>query len=176
MKNFFIALLIIGSLALGGFIISLGMPEGSPEVPQELIFSSSDELSHNWGEINILGGDVTKTFTLTNDQKAPLVLSGAVTSCMCTTAEFTLNDGSKSGVFGMHGGPDWTHTVQPGESFDVKVTFDPLAHGPSATGPIMRTVNVISKPDLERKEVHYTRIDVSGDVLSEADYQAKYGS
>jgi len=176
MKNFFIALLIIGSLTLGGFIISLGMPEGSPETPQELSFSSSEELSHDWGAINILGGDVTKTFTLTNDQKAPLVLSGAVTSCMCTTAEFQLSDGSTSPSFGMQGGDDWTYTVTPGESFDVEVTFDPLAHGPSATGPIMRTVNVIGKSDLKAKEVHYTRIDVSGDVLSEADYQAKHES
>lgn len=140
------------------------------------IFVSEQSLVHDWGDINIMGGEVSKTFTLRNGENVPLMLIGAVTSCMCTTGEFTLSDGSRSGEFGMHGGPEWNHLVQPGELFDVKVTFDPLAHGPEATGPITRTVNVISQPDLTAKGVQYTRIDVRGDVLSEADYQSQYES
>ena len=182
MQKIIIAVLIVGSLAIGGYIVSLGMTDSTSnantiaETGHSGLFTSSEELVYDWGDINIMGGDVSQTFTLTNSEEEPLLLRGAMTSCMCTTAEFILKDGSKSGAFGMHGGPEWTHIVQPGESFDVTVTFDPMAHGPSATGPITRTVNVISKPDLKAKGVQYTRIDVSGDVLSEADYQAKYES
>lgn len=182
MQKFIIAVLVIGSLAIGGYVVSLGMDNSTSNANSVVesghsgLFTSVEELVHDWGDINISGGDVSKTFTLTNSEDEPLMLRGAMTSCMCTTAEFTLSDGSKSGAFGMHGGPEWTHLVQPGESFDVEVVFDPMAHGPEATGPITRTVNIISKPDLKAKGVQYTRIDVSGDVLSEADYQSQYES
>ncbi len=178
MQKTFIAILVAGSLVLGAFILSFANKGDQPVVSENSghsgVFTSLTELTHDWGDINILGGVVTHDFTLTNTESTPLLLSGAVTSCMCTTADFTISDGSSSGEFGMHGGPDWTHTVQPGESFDIAVTFDPMAHGPTATGPISRTVNVIGKPDPSSKAVVYTRIDVTGDVLSEVDYQAKY--
>ncbi|MGE3278287.1 MAG: DUF1573 domain-containing protein [Candidatus Altimarinota bacterium] len=135
-------------------------------------FTSLEPLSFDWGNINIAGGNVTKTFTLRNDEKQPLLLTGAVTSCMCTTAVFNLQDGSKSPAFGMQGGEEWSYEVQPEESFEVTVIYDPMAHGPTATGQIIRTVNVISKPDVNGKGIVYTRIDVKGNVLSESDYQA----
>ena len=167
----------IKHLSIGILSLALIGCSTTPVATHDLgIFTSDQPLVHSWGDINIMDGNVTKTFTLRNDEEEPLLLIGAMTSCMCTTAEFTLHDGSTSGVFGMHGGPEWSHMVQPGESFDVQVTFDPLAHGPSATGPIMRTVNVISDPDPDVQGVQYTRIDVSGDVLSEIDYQAQYES
>jgi hypothetical protein len=135
-------------------------------------FTSLEPLSFDWGNINIAGGNVSKTFPLTNTENEPLLVTGAVTSCMCTTAFFTLQDGSISPVFGMQGGKNWSHEVKPGESFEVTVIYDPMAHGPTATGPITRTVNVISKPDVNGKGIVYTRIDVKGNVLSESDYQA----
>lgn len=140
--------------------------------PTDGTFSSLDPLVYDWGNINIAGGNVTKTFTLRNDEKQPLLLTGAVTSCMCTTAVLTLQDGSRSPVFGMQGGEDWSHEVQPEESFEVTVIYDPMAHGPTATGPIARTVNVISKPDATKKGIVYTRIDVRANVLSETEFQA----
>ncbi len=178
MQKALIALLVTSSLVLGAFIVSLANTDkGQNSLPgsgHSGVFSSTSELTHDWGDINIFGGLVTQEFTLTNTEAEPLLLTGAVTSCMCTTADITVNDGSSSGEFGMHGGPEWTHVVQPGESFDIAVTFDPMAHGPSATGPINRTVNVISKPNPKAQEVVYTRIDVRANVLSEADYQSKY--
>jgi len=135
-------------------------------------FTSPEPLIYDWGDINIAGGNVTKTFTLRNDETQPLLLTGAVTSCMCTTAVFTLQDGSKSPSFGMQGGEEWSYEVQPEETFEVTVIFDPMAHGPNATGPIARTVNVISKSDQKKKGVLYTRIDVRGNVLSEAEFKA----
>ncbi len=177
MQKLLIALLVVGSLGFSAYVLSL-----APSAPAQLIsepttvssFSSDYDLTHDWGDIDIMGGEVQKTFVLTNTEEEPLLLSGAVSSCMCTVAEFVLADGSRSGDFGMHGGPDWSYLVEPGESFDVEVTFDPMAHGPDATGPISRTVNVISKVDESSEALAYTRIDVRGDVLSETDYQTKY--
>lgn len=174
MKNLLIAVLFIGSLLFSGYILTLS--PGETVVLEDLsypeaIFASEMPLEHNWEDINIMGGKVSKDFTLKNTQDIPLYLEGAVTSCMCTTAFFTLQDGTESGAFGMHGGPNWSAVIAPGESFDVKVVFDPLAHGPEATGPIQRTVNVIGRSTPDSEGISYTRIDVRGEVLSEADFQ-----
>jgi hypothetical protein len=177
MQKLLIGLLVVGSLSFSAYVLTL-----APSAPAVLTsqstsvssFSSASALNHDWGDIDIMGGKVTKVFSLSNSEDEALLLSGAVSSCMCTVAEFVLDDGTRSGDFGMHGGPDWSHMIDPGESFDVEVTFDPMAHGPSATGPISRTVNVISKVDRSSETLAYTRIDVRGDVLSEADYQTKY--
>jgi len=158
-------------LAFSLFISACGSTQDTL-APTAGTFSSLEPLSYDWGKLNIAGGNVSKTFTLTNSEKNPLLLTGAMTSCMCTTAFFTLQDGSQSPVFGMQGGENWSHTVQPGESFEVTVIYDPMAHGPTATGPVTRTINVISKTDVNGKGVVYTRIDVKGNVLSESDYQA----
>lgn len=135
------------------------------------VFVSEQGLFHDWGNINIMGGNVTKSFTLTNNNPNSLLLTGAVTSCMCTSAQFTLKDNSKSPVFGMHENATWTYEVQPNESFEVNVIFDPLAHGPSATGPVQRIVNVISDPDPSVKGVTYTSLDLRGNVLPEATFK-----
>lgn len=170
MKNIFLVLTLASSLLLGGCRVIETASDGINPSFHSGVFSSVTSLDHDWKEINIAGGDVEHTFTLTNNESETLLLDGAVTSCMCTTAEFKMSDGSDSGSFGMHGGPEWSYEVQPGESFDVRVIFDPMAHGPTATGPIRRTVNVISKPDPSSSSVVYTPINVSGDVLSEADF------
>lgn len=178
MQKVLITTLVVGSVAFTGFVFFSANSDPTAEVVSTAqhsgLFTSAQALNHDWGDINIFGGDVSKTFTLMNSEDEPLLLSGAVSSCMCTSAEFMLSDGSRSGVFGMHGGPDWNHMVQPGESFELTVTFDPMAHGPTATGPIARTVNVIGQPNPDQKGSVYTRIDVRGDVLSEEDYNFKY--
>jgi hypothetical protein len=177
MQKILISVLVFASIAFGAYVFTLA-PVGPATVvssEQDLTFSSPTELVHDWGDINIVGGLVHKTFSLSNTTAEPIYLAGAVSSCMCTVAEFILDDGSKSGEFGMHGGPEWSNRIEPGESFDVKVTFDPMAHGPSATGPISRTVNVIGKVDSSSQSVSYTRIDVRGDVLSQDNYQLQHG-
>lgn len=127
-------------------------------------------LKHDWGKINIKGGDVEHTFTFKNTGQEDVYLKSAKTSCMCTTARYRLPDGSISPEYGMHQNPTyWAAQVKPGETFDVEVVFDPLAHGPDATGPIQRTVTLLTSA---RENGGIVRLDVLGDVLSEDAYQA----
>ncbi len=70
----------------------------------------------------------------------------------------------------MHDNPtSWSAEIKPNETFEVNVFFDPLAHGPTGTGAIKRTIQLltsaVNQPVAELK--------VSGVVLSEADYKAK---
>ncbi|MGE3279132.1 MAG: DUF1573 domain-containing protein [Candidatus Altimarinota bacterium] len=155
-------------------LVLLGCASSSVPGPSEPGFSSQQSSFHDWGDIDIMGGSVSHDFILQNTTQKPLLLRGAVTSCMCTTAQVTLQDGTLSPVFGMHENEEWSYEVQPDESFQVKVVFDPLAHGPTAVGPVRRTVNIISDADPENRGITYTRLDVQGNVVSEANYQQSY--
>lgn len=70
-------------------------------------------------------GPVSQDFQVRNLGDGPLAISGVSTSCGCTTAEV----GSQQ--------------LAAGESTDLTVTYDPLAHD-GATGDYMRLVYVRS--------------------------------
>jgi|GEM_PF-212509 len=138
-----------------------------------------EELEFDWENINIRGGLVRHDFEMNNTGTEDLILKGASTSCMCTKAELLLPDGSSSPQFGMHNNPtNWSHSIKPGESFTVRTTFDPMAHGPLATGPVKRSVMLVtsSMPNEfavqspQELENTVTTITVSGNVLSEDEY------
>lgn len=118
----------------------LDMEQGQADSPL-----AADEWRHDFGEIPIDGGDVTTTFTLTNQGEDAAQLAAVYTSCGCTSAVLEFTDGSSVGPFGMpgHGAmPELERNLEPGESFDVQVTFDPAAHGPQGLGSVMRAVNI----------------------------------
>lgn len=141
---------------------------------------------HDWGDINIKGGLVEHRFEFRNDGTEDLYLKSAKTSCMCTSARYNLPDGGISPKYGMHPKSNsWSAVIKPGETFGVDIWFDPMAHGPKSTGPIRRTVTLItsSKPDDQlTKRVTgsvngaITELFVNGNVLSEEDYKAKNNS
>lgn len=99
-----------------------------------------DEMSHDWGEIDMDGGNVEKTFRIRNTGKADLEVTNFKTSCMCTEVRVSI-DGVGSPAFGMHTRSSWKGVISPGQTADVQVVFDPLFHGPQATGPITRLVS-----------------------------------
>jgi hypothetical protein len=70
-------------------------------------------------------GPVSEVFQVRNAGDGPLEISGVSTSCGCTTAEV----GSQQ--------------LAAGESTDLTVTYDPLAHD-GATGDFMRLVYIHS--------------------------------
>ncbi|MDP2691271.1 MAG: DUF1573 domain-containing protein [bacterium] len=169
-------------LLLGSFLLLFSLSAcswfTSSPPPSDIApaFSSvNGSFEFDWGDINIAGGTVEHTFTLKNEGASEILLKGASTSCMCTTASIKLPNGTESPSFGMNNPSNtWSYPVKPGESFTVLVVFDPMAHGPTATGPIKRTIDVISDPDPSDGAVQYTRLQTSGDVLSEADYLLKH--
>lgn len=113
-------------------------------------------LNHEFGTINMYDGDVTHTFTLSNESNEAIVLGEVYTSCMCTTAQAIYSDGSTSAIAGMrgHGSPTYLNkTIEAGESLDIEAVFDPAAHGPSGVGPIHRSIfiktNSTTQPQIE---------------------------
>lgn len=119
------------------------------------------EATHDWGEIDINGGNASKDFQIKNTGTSDLFVTNFETSCMCTETQVMIN-GEKSPVFGMHSQSGWTGTIKPGETADILVVFDPLFHGPEGTGPITRLVSFNSN-DSDNKTVEFK---LSGNVIS----------
>ena len=141
------ALIIIASIVIGGGIIlwsyqsSKSTESGISGVSGTLVAA---EKVYDFGEVSMAKGLVEHEFILSNSSSAPVKISQAETSCMCTIAYLRVNDGKEIGPFGMpgHGGPRGTAnlTVQPGEKLIVRAVFDPAAHGPAGVGAVERAV------------------------------------
>jgi len=107
----------------------------------EQVVISTDEKKYDWGTIDINSGIVNKTFTIENKGTGVLKLYDVETSCMCTTAQLITKD-KTSKKFGMHDPSYSVFDVQPGESAELLVEFDPIFHGPSGVGDISRTITI----------------------------------
>lgn len=151
MKTKVAIVIIITALLIGlGFMLS---SEGNKTAPQTQDVTQNDSQItvnskvYDFGTIDIFGGKVETEFVLTNSGSQDVTITEGTTSCGCTAAEV-------SGVsFGMHTKMDRQIMVPAGESETLTVIYDPLAHGPDATGPVQRSVflktDSNTTPDLE---------------------------
>ncbi|OGY49564.1 MAG: hypothetical protein A3B89_01795 [Candidatus Buchananbacteria bacterium RIFCSPHIGHO2_02_FULL_40_13] len=112
-------------------------------------FLSADETSYDFGTISMANKLVNKVFKVTNTTNQEVSIDTIVTSCMCTTAYLQGAEG-ELGPFGMPGhgglaGNRVNETIKPGETRDLKVVFDPNAHGPAGVGAINRSITLTGK-------------------------------
>lgn len=104
------------------------------------------------GKVTMSEGINTKDVTFKNTSQFPIQITAMETSCMCTKVQIVHEDGKKSALKGMvgHGGGSaaMLETIKPSEEATLRVSFDPNAHGPSATGPITRDITITTNnPD-----------------------------
>lgn len=143
-----IKILIISAVILivGGTVI--GMAVANKEEGESQIAGSPklevSEKRYDLGTISMADGLARHRVELTNSGDGDLTLSSIKTSCMCTEAVLVAG-GKKSPKFGMHTtSAFWSETIGPGESAELEIIYDPNAHGPEATGPVTRTVTLLS--------------------------------
>ena len=150
MKTNTTLLIIIGAVVIGGGIL-LFSGNGDQTAETVPVASAStlavDRQLHDFGEIDIFSGVVTTEFALTNEGSDDIVVKEGTTSCGCTNAEL-------GGIsFGMHEAMNKEFVIPAGETKDLTVIYDPLAHGPSGTGLAQRSVflktNSSVTPELE---------------------------
>ncbi|MBQ8989267.1 MAG: DUF1573 domain-containing protein, partial [Prevotella sp.] len=80
-----------------------GMTMSMAQKPAQIKF---EKTTHNFGSFSEKNSKVTCTFTYTNVGEQPLVINQAIASCGCTVPEYTKTP------------------VQPGESGEIKVTYN----------------------------------------------------
>ena len=104
---------------------------------------SVEEKLYDFGDIRMADGNVEKIFTFKNQTTENIKLSKLETSCMCTSA-FIENGGQLRGPFGMEGmqNNNTQEVIKAGASFNVKVVYDPNAHGPAGVGIIDRFIKL----------------------------------
>lgn len=115
-------------------------------------------------EIPIMNGKVEAKFSFKNEGDTKVLITDGETSCMCTEAIIKDNKGNKSSLIKMKGHgvtKPINKTVNPGETLSLIAIFDPMAHGPNATGPIRR--DVILKTN--SAETPTIRFSFSGNVI-----------
>ena len=152
MKTVIITMVIMVALIVGVKYFSpdqveqtVGSTQVSEDVDTGLVSSGVEIVGNNFdvGDIPIGGGNIDAEFSFKNIGSETLKLTHGSTSCMCTEAVILKKDGEMSPRIKMpgHGSSgDMSMELAPGEEAVLTATFDPMAHGPNALGPITRDV------------------------------------
>ena len=102
----------------------------------------ASEMLYDFGTISMKDGLASHLFAVKNLTEGDIEIKTINTSCMCTSAYIQSISG-ENGPFGMVGMgfiPPANEMIRAGESRDVKVVYDPNAHGPAGVGAINRFV------------------------------------
>jgi len=132
---------------LGG-LIWIARPDGQSSSASSAtsndILTVEEANNYDFGTISMAAGKVRHTFKIKNISEKTVIVNKIYTSCMCTTAIFSLS-GKQFGPYGMPGHgiiSGINQAINPGEEADVEVIFDPAAHGPAGVGQIQRTITI----------------------------------
>lgn len=147
-----IIVIVVAIVGLGGLIWwGKSVQENNPSVLGTTNNSQSSlttpENFYDFGTISMKNGKVEKIFKVTNSSNQDITVESVLTSCMCTTAYLESPDGEK-GPFGMAGMgfvPKANEIIGAGETRDIKVVYDPNAHGPAGVGNIDRSITLTEK-------------------------------
>ena len=125
-KKFIKFVLVIPALA--GLFLLASVPQFSTKANEKNFwYMTEDEITidrtaHDFGTIKEEAGNVSATFIITNNTKAPILITNVVRSCGCTA-------------------PSWTkEPIEPGQTGEVTATFDPK----SRRGPFDKTITIIT--------------------------------
>ncbi len=144
-KVIIIGAIVTLALLFGGlfFMSRSQQPQVSvnPQATGQLV---TGESFYDFGSVSMAKGLISRKFTLTNSGSVPATITKIYTSCMCTKAKLTVA-GQSWGPIGMPGHtaiPDLAVQIDPGQTAEVEVIFDPAAHGPAGVGTIERQVTI----------------------------------
>jgi|GEM_PF-1510854 len=173
--NKILSLIVVSSVLLAACSTKeINLTESGKIQYLESFAQNNENVSHNWGEINIEGGLVSHTFPFENNSEKELLIKSASTSCSCTTVQIETETGEESPVFSMHDNEVWDEVLDPGEKFTVSVVYDPMFHGPDGVGTAVRYAYLeTSATNFENGSLE---LMVSADVLYADEYQAKQGA
>lgn len=140
---FFLVLIGLGGLMWWSKPAQTSAPTAGSNTGAKSALTVSEKL-YDFGTISMANGKVNHLFKVANSTDKDINLESVMTSCMCTTAYLESASGEK-GPFGMAGMGYISSTnevIKAGESREIKVVYDPNAHGPAGVGPVDRFVSL----------------------------------
>ena len=137
-KKFVKFVLVIPALA--GLFLMASVPNFSTKANGENFWYMTedevtiDKIVHDFESVSESGEPVEATFTITNNSKAPILLTNVSATCGCTT-------------------PEWTkEPIEAGKTGKVTATFNPKG----TSGPINKTVTILTSGNPNRFSVRLT--------------------
>ena len=124
---------ILGEKVTTGSVSNITTSPANLDIPEKFF---------DFGIISMAKGEVEHLFTVKNTGVSSINLEKLYTSCMCTVAYIKVGEYDR-GPFGMPGHgivPKVNKELLPNQTAEIKVVFDPAAHGPSGIGKIERVV------------------------------------
>ncbi len=130
-----------------GILGILGRARGVPQVSSAETKKATStlvaaEVLYDFGTISMKNGLVDHVFKITNAGVRDVNVKKITTSCMCTSAYIKSASGEK-GPFGMEGMgyvPPADELIKAGDARNVRVVYNPNAHGPAGVGVIDRLI------------------------------------
>lgn len=124
----------------------------APADAPEIVF---EQENYNFGEVSQADGIVFAYLNFKNEGKGNLIIDKLDSSCGCTSASIVYK-GTEGPLFTMAGHgkenpKDWQVSIAPGEIAQLKIYYDPNAHGEQEEDvlSITRTVTVFSNDPIE---------------------------
>ena len=144
---------------------SLARPELRVEIKNQLIASAPAQApqivfskeKEDMGVISQSQGKVSTIFNFKNEGQGDLIISKLTTSCGCTSAAIVYQ-GKEGPSFTMSmpgnknkNPTNWSVSITPGDTAQVKVYYDPNKHGPQKKAKqfITRTISIFSNDPVE---------------------------
>lgn len=115
MKRWMTPLLVVLTLIMAMPVVANAQEDSAAKIVAK-------ETEHDFGTFKESDGDVSHIFVVTNEGKAPLVITRVISSCGCTTPTFT------------------KEPIAPGKSGEIKVVYNPTGR----VYPFTKTVSVYS--------------------------------
>jgi hypothetical protein len=120
--------------ALASLFLMASVPNFSTKTNGENVWLATEgeitlnKTIHDFGVVKQNGGNVSATFIITNNTKAPVILTNVVASCGCTT-------------------PQWTkEPIEPGKTGEVIATYNPKGR----PGPFDKSITILTTGNPER--------------------------
>jgi len=163
-------LVLVGFTLFGCAASDVSTPLDTTEISGTL--EAVDGLTYEFGDIDINGGIVSREFAFANQSDEPLYIYEATTSCGCTTGEI-VTEAETFGPFGMRNESQSTITIDPNETFKVRISYDPMFHGPTDLGVRQRSLFLFTSAAFDgivvrqyEGQPNFTEMSVSGTVVS----------
>jgi|GEM_PF-1637898 len=138
------------------------LAENAPADAPKIVLENK---SYDFGDVGQKDGIVSTVFDFKNEGKSDLVIDKISTSCGCTSASIVYKDVEGPSFtmpgHGKENPTDWSISIAPGDTAQVKVYYDPNAHGIQKEKElsITRTVDIFSNDPVEfEKQI---RIDLN---------------
>lgn len=132
--------------------LKIQLAESAPIDAPRIVF---EQTSRDLGRVSQKNGEAFVLFAFKNEGRTDLIINKLSTSCGCTLASIIYR-GEEGPVFTMPGhgkeNPDgWSVAIAPGEEAQVKVYYDPNAHGKQKEDvlAVTRTVSVFSNDPVD---------------------------